>query len=289
MTKIIELENEKYPEKLRNIQKPPKQLYVLGDENILNTKSVAIIGSRVCTPEGAKLAENFAKELSKKGICIISGMARGIDTSAHIGALKTGGKTIAVLGSGFNHIFPAENIGLFSKIIENGGTVITEYKEDTKPSQNGFVQRNRIVSGLSDGVLIIEAKHRSGTAITASFARSQGKKIFCIPHGLEQREGIGTNRQIKMGAKLVTEAQEIIEELKMEVKEIKNDEKNIEILNVPEEYMPVYKYITENPINVDVICKKTKLEISKVNYLLTMMELEGYIEQLPGKNFIRGE
>lgn len=289
MTKIIELENEKYPEKLRNIQKPPKQLYVLGDENILNTKSVAIIGSRVCTPEGAKLAENFAKELSKKGICIISGMARGIDTSAHIGALKTGGKTVAVLGGGFNHIFPQENIGLFSKIIENGGAVVTEYKEDTKPSQNGFVQRNRIVSGLSDGVLIIEAKHRSGTAITASFARSQGKKIFCIPHGLEQREGIGTNRQIKMGAKLVTEAQEIIEELKMEVKEIKNDEKNIEILNVPEEYMPVYKYITENPINVDVICKKTKLEISKVNYLLTMMELEGYIEQLPGKNFIRGE
>ena len=289
MTKIIDLENEKYPEKLRNIQKPPKQLYVLGDENILNTKSVAIIGSRVCTPEGAKLAENFAKELSKKGICIISGMARGIDTSAHIGALKAGGKTVAVLGSGFNHIFPAENIGLFSKIIENGGAVVTEYKEDTKPSQNGFVQRNRIVSGLSDGVLIIEAKHRSGTAITASFARSQGKKIFCIPHGLEQREGIGTNRQIKMGAKLVTEAQEIIEELKMEVKEIKNEEKNIEILNVPKEYMPVYKYITENPINVDVICKKTKLEISRVNYLLTMMELEGYIEQLPGKNFIRGE
>lgn len=289
MTKIIDLENEKYPEKLRNIQKPPKQLYVLGDENILNTKSVAIIGSRVCTPEGAKLAENFAKELSKKGICIISGMARGIDTSAHIGALKAGGKTVAVLGSGFNHIFPAENIGLFSKIIENGGAVVTEYKEDTKPSQNGFVQRNRIVSGLSDGVLIIEAKHRSGTAITASFARSQGKKIFCIPHGLEQREGIGTNRQIKMGAKLVTEAQEIIEELKMEVKEIKNEEKNIEILNVPKEYMPVYKYITENPINVDVICKKTRLEISRVNYLLTMMELEGYIEQLPGKNFIRGE
>lgn len=289
MTKIIDLENEKYPEKLKNIQKPPKQLYVLGDENILNTKSVAIIGSRVCTPEGAKLAENFAKELSKKGICIISGMARGIDTSAHIGALKAGGKTIAVLGSGFKHIFPAENIGLFSKIIESGGAVVTEYSEETKTSQNGFVQRNRIVSGLSDGVLIIEAKHRSGTAITASFARSQGKKIFCIPHSLEQREGIGTNRQIKMGAKLVTEAQEIIEELKMEVKEIKNEEKNIEILNVPEEYMPVYKYITENPINVDVICKKTKLEISKVNYLLTMMELEGYIEQLPGKNFIRGE
>lgn len=289
MTKIIELENEKYPKKLRNIQKPPKQLYVLGDENILNAKSTAIIGSRVCTPEGAKLAEKFAKELSKKGICIISGMARGIDTSAHIGALKAGGKTVAVLGGGFNHIFPQENIGLFSKIIENGGVVVTEYKEDTKPSQNGFVQRNRIVSGLSDGVLIIEAKHRSGTAITASFARSQGRKIFCIPHSLEQREGIGTNRQIKMGAKLVTEAQEIIDELKIEVEEIKNEEKNIEILNVPEEYIPVYKYITENPINVDVICKKTKLEISKVNYLLTMMELEGYIEQLPGKNFVRGE
>ena len=289
MSKKIRIEDGEYPQLLKNIQKPPKQLYALGDENILNEKCIAIIGSRICTPEGAKLAEKFARELSKSGICIVSGMAKGIDTAAHIGALKAGGKTIAVLGGGFNHIFPEENKGLFLKIIENGGAVISEYRENTKPSQNGFIQRNRIVSGLSMGVLIIEAKHRSGTSITANFARSQGRKIFCIPHSLEQKEGIGTNRQIRNGAKLVTSPQEIIEELKIETKKIENTEKEIEIVDIPEEYMPIYKYISKTPINIDEICKKTKMEISSVNYILTMLELEGYIEQLPGKFFVKGE
>ncbi len=287
MSKKVTIQDEEYPKILKNIQKPPKQLYILGNEKILNEKSIAIIGSRVCTPEGAKIAEKFAKELSRNGICIVSGMARGIDTAAHIGALKVGGKTIAVLGGGFNHIFPKENKKLFLNIVENGGAVVSEYKENIEPSSKGFIERNRIVSGLSLGVLIIEAKYRSGTAITARYAETQGKKIFCIPHSLEQKEGIGTNRQIKKGAKLVTTPQEIIDELKFETKEIKGKEKVIEIVNVPEEYIPVYKYITEKPINIDQICKKTKLEISKVNYILTMLELEGYIEQLPGKNFIR--
>ena len=286
--KKIIIGNEAYPEILKSIPNPPKQLYVLGDEKILSEKSVAIIGSRVCTEEGAKIAEKFAKELSKNGICIISGMAKGIDTAAHIGALKAGGKTIAVLGSGFKHIFPKENKKLFESILENGGAVLSEYDENTKPEAKGFIKRNRIVSGLSEGVLIIEAKYRSGTAITADFARKQGKKIFCIPHSLEQKEGIGTNRQIQNGAKLVISPQEIIEELEIKVdKTSELKETEIEVINVPDEYIPIYKYITEKPINIDEICKKTKMEISKVNYILTMLELEGYIEQLPGKFFVR--
>lgn len=289
MVKKINILNKEYPEILKTIPNPPKQLYVLGNEKILNEKGVAIIGSRVCTPEGAKVAEQFAKELSRKGICIISGMAQGIDTAAHLGALKAGGKTIAVLGGGFNHIFPKENERLFETIIENGGAVVCEYNENTKPEAKRFVQRNRIVSGLSMGVLIVEAKHRSGTSITASFAKSQGKTIFCIPHSLNQKEGIGTNRQIKEGAKLVTCSQEIIDELNIKIEKNKeNIEKKIEIIDAPEEYLPVYKYITEKPINIDELRKKTELEISKVNYILTMLELEGYIEQLPGKNFIKG-
>lgn len=278
-----------FPENLRNIPKPPKQLYILGNKQILNETSIAIIGSRVCTPEGEKIAKQFASKLSKKGICIISGMAKGIDTSAHLGALKAGGKTIAVLGGGFNHIYPEENKNLFWSIIENGGAVISEYRENTKPSSAHFIQRNRIVSGLSMGVLIIEAKHRSGTAITANFARIQGRKIFCIPHSLEQKEGIGTNRQIKNGAKLVTTPEEIIAELKIKTETIKKEKNEIEIIEVPEEYLPVYKYISNQPINIDEICKKTKLEISKVNCILTMLELEGYIQQLPGKNFVKND
>lgn len=289
MVKKITIKDEEYPSNLKNIPNPPKQLYVLGDEQILNQKSIAIIGSRVCTEEGAKIAEKFAKELSQKGICIVSGMAKGIDTAAHIGALKAGGKTVAVLGGGFNHIFPKENKKLFLSIIENGGGVVCEYGENTKPEAKRFIQRNRIVSGLSMGVLIIEAKHRSGTSITASFAKSQGKNIFCIPHSLEQKEGIGTNKQIKNGAKLVTTPQEIIEHLNIKTEKVKeNKQIKIDIINIPEEYMPIYKYISVQPINIDELCKKTKLEISKVNYILTMLELEGFIEQLPGKFFVIG-
>lgn len=288
MSKRISIKDNDYPEILKNIPNPPKQLYVLGNEKILNEKSIAIIGSRVCTDEGAKIAEKFAKELSKNGICIVSGMALGIDTAAHIGALKAGGKTIAVLGGGFKHIFPKENEKLFKSIIENGGAIICEYDENTKPEARRFAQRNRIVSGISMGVLIIEAKHRSGTSITANFAKSQGKTIFCIPHSLEQKEGIGTNRQIKEGAKLVTSPKDIIDELKIETEIIRDGkEQEIEIVNIPEEYMSVYKYISEKPINIDEICKKTKMGISKVNYILTMLELEGYIEQLPGKFFVK--
>lgn len=287
MLKKIMIEDEIYPERLKNIPNPPKQLYILGNEQILEEKNIAIIGSRVCTPEGAKIAEQFSKILSRNGICIISGMAKGIDTAAHLGALKTGGKTIAVLGGGFNYIYPKENTNLFFSIIENGGAVISEYEENTQPEAKLFIERNRIVSGLAMGVLIVEAKHRSGTAITAKYAKAQRRKIFCIPHSLEQKEGIGTNRQIKNGAKLVTTPEEILEELNIKTEKIKKEEKVIEIINVPEEYLPVYKYISKRPINIDEICKKTKMEVSKVNYILTMLELEGYIEQLPGKFFVR--
>lgn len=283
----ITIEDKEYPEILRNIPNPPKHLYVLGNISILNENNIAIIGSRVCTPQGAKLAEKFAKKLCEFNVGIVSGMAKGIDTSAHIGALNVGGKTIAVLGGGFNHIFPRENKSLFNSILENNGAVISEYEENVEPSSSGFIQRNRIVSGLSKGILIIEAKYRSGTAITARFAENQGKKIFCIPHSLEQKEGIGTNRLIKNGASLVTEPQEILEKLDIPMEKKDSNEKIIEIVDIPKEYLPIYKYIKEKPINVDEICKKSKIEINKVNYLLTMLELEGYIKGLPGKFFIR--
>lgn len=285
----IKYEDEKYPNTLRNIAYPPKQLYVVGDVTLLKEKCMSIIGSRVCTPKGAQIAEEFAKNLSKRKICIVSGMAKGIDTSAHIGALKAGGRTIAVLGGGFNHIFPKENKNLFLEIIKNGGAVVSEYAENVSTSSQGFIQRNRIVSGLSMGVLVVEAKTRSGTSITADFARRQGKKVFCIAHGIEEKEGIGTNRLIKNGAKLVTCVDDILKELKINSeKNVDNkQEKTIEIVNIPKEYEEVYKSITKEPISIDEICKKTKLEISEVNYKLTMLELEGYIEKLPGNFFVK--
>ena len=286
----INMEDKDFPDSLKNIKFAPLELYVLGDKKLLKQKCIAIVGSRVCTEKGQKIADYFARTLCKHNICIVSGMALGIDTAAHLGALKAGGKTIAVLGSGFKHIFPKENKKLFKQIIESGGAVVSEYKENVEVTSQGFALRNRIVSGLSLGVLVVEAKHRSGTAITAEFAIKQGKKLFCIPHGLEEKEGIGTNRLIKNGAKLVTKPEDILEELKICNGKNEQEETQIKIdldkQMVPKEYYPVYKHIEGKPINIDELCKKTKMDVSKVNYILTMLELEGYIKQLPGKLFL---
>lgn len=283
----LTIENKNYPENLREISNSPKELYILGNIENLNKKGIAIIGSRICTKEGAKTAREFAYKLSKMGVCIISGMAKGIDSEAHIGALEAEGTTIAVLGSGFKHIFPPENIELFKRIIKQNGTIITEYNENTKVTSKGFAQRNRIVSGLSEGVFIVEAKYRSGTAITAEFARKQGKAIFCIPHGLEQKEGIGTNRILKNGGVVVTNPQDIIKYLKIEPKkEVKETVKKY-IINVPIEYKETYECIKTSETNIEEICKKLKKNVSRVNYELTMLEIGGYICSLPGNNFKR--
>ena len=179
--KLIKLEDEKYPKKLKNIYESPKSIYLIGNESLLNSKSIAIIGCRECTKYGAENALKFGYELAKKGICIISGMARGIDTYSHIGALKAKGKTIAVLGCGLDVIYPPENLKLYKSIIENDGAVITEYPLGIKPEKYHFPARNRIISGLSDGVLVIEAKKKSGTLITVDFELEKGKDVYAIP------------------------------------------------------------------------------------------------------------
>lgn len=179
--KIIKITDNNYPKKLINIQNPPRVLYTLGDETILNDFGLAIIGCRQYTEYGKKIAKDLSFKLAKKGINIISGMARGIDSFAHMSCLSAGGKTIAVLGSGFNNIYPKENIELFKEIIKNGGVVVTEYEPDIKPFGINFPNRNRIISGLSDGVIVIEARKRSGTLITVDYALEQGKEIFAVP------------------------------------------------------------------------------------------------------------
>ena len=188
--KEIEIQNKWYPKQLRKINNPPKKLYVLGNHEILNTDSLSIIGSRCCTSYGADMAREFARKLAKKGITIVSGMAKGIDSNAHLGAIEANGKTIAVLGSGFNHIYPDKEI--YEKILKSGGAVITEYSENVGVSPQGFRDRNRIVAGLSLGTLVIEAKQRSGTGITANYVKRYKRKLFCIPHKIEDKSGVGT-------------------------------------------------------------------------------------------------
>lgn len=215
MIEEINIGNGDYPEQLKNIYDPPLRLYVLGNKAILKEKGIAIVGTRNPTEYGKKVAIQFAKQLSEKGINIISGLAVGIDTCAHLGNLQVydKAKTIAVLGNGLDEIYPKGNINLAKQIIKSGGCIISEYPIGTKPERINFPQRNRIISGLSKGVLVIEAREKSGSLITADFALEQGREVFAVPGDMGKLTSVGTNNLIKQGAKLVTTYEEILYEI----------------------------------------------------------------------------
>ena len=275
----INQNNIDFPEELKNIKPQVKKIYVVGEKKNLKMKKIAIIGSRQCTAYGIKVAYEFAYKLAKAGICIVSGMALGIDKYAHLGALDAGGKTIAVLGGGFNYIFPEEHTVLYNRIIAENSTVITEYNPHTIPEKKNFPKRNRIISGISLGVLVVEAEYRSGASITAQYAKQQDKKIFCIPSNIDSSNGIGTNRLIKEGATLVTNVSEILKEIAEEK----------QVSEVPEEYEAIYNVIKNGTHQLNAICKKVNQTASEVMATLTMLEIEGYIQSLAGQEFILKE
>lgn len=278
----ITIENEQYPEKLKKIKNPPKELYLKGNTELLNKNIISIIGSRSCTENGKRLARKFATELSKQGLVIASGMAKGIDAQAHNATLEVEGKTIAILGCGLNYIFPKENRHLYHEILKNDGLIISEYTPDTQPSSKLFLERNRIVSGISIGILVIEAAFRSGTSVTAKLAKEQGKKIFVLPHEIEDKHGIGTNKLIRQGATLVTSTKEIIEEFEfLEYKKISNI-KNRKNLIKNKEYQKIYELIERGVVNIDEICRKSDRTIKEINNILFILEIEGYITKYMG-------
>lgn len=209
----IDLNSKYYPEKLKNINGKPRELYCLGNLELLNYKSIAVIGSRNYSNYGKRVAMEFSYNLAKENICIVSGMARGIDSFAHEATLKAKGKTIAVLGSGLDVIYPKENIKLYEDIIKNDGLIISEYLLGTPPRKQNFPARNRIISGLSDGVLVIEARKNSGTNITVDFALEQGKDVFVIPGDIYSKTSDGTNFLIKEGAIPVTNYKDILDNI----------------------------------------------------------------------------
>ena len=287
---VITIDDKQYPKQLRSIKNPPKKLYAKGNIELLKNNIISIIGSRACSDNGIKLACQFSKDLVYQEITIASGMAVGIDTIAHKTTLQEKGKTIAILGNGFNHIFPKENIKLYQEIIKSGGLVITEYPPEEKAKSKNFLERNRIVSGLSIGILVIEAAHRSGTSVTARFARQQGRKIFALPHEVSDLHGVGTNRLIMQGAKIVTNVEDIIKEFPfLKYKKIKKPTERKEIIIKENrkicknsEYNEIYKFIEQEPISIDEIMQKTNKNISQVNHILFMLELEGYIKKVVG-------
>lgn len=283
----IDIENLKYPKELKKLNKPPKQLYLKGNVELLKVPGIAVIGSRKCTKYGEIVAKKFSKELSLYGITIISGMAEGIDSFAHKASIECKGNTIAVLPCGFNNIYPEENMNLYKQILENNGLILTEYEDNEKATSKKFLERNRIVSALSIGTLVIEGGYRSGTSVTANLTKKQGKNVFCIPSSLENPKGITPNRLIKEGAFLVTDVEDIIKKYpELSLKKMESKEIQIEDKLINGEYKDVYDVLSkEKTIHINEIIKILKLDVNEVNYKLMMLELEDKIVSLPGNNF----
>ena len=285
---VIELENKLYPKILKNIKKAPKKLYINGNLDILNSNCIAIVGSRKNTKYGEKWCKKFAQEFIKYNLTIVSGMALGIDKIAHKTAIKNGGKTIAVLPSGLENIYPEENLELYNEIILNGGCVISEYEPKINARSKNFLERNRIVSGLSLGTVVIEAAYRSGTSVTAKIAKEQGRDVFCIPGSLDNPKSIGTNNLIKEFAKIVTSPKDVINNYNF-LHKIEVNSNTLVEEQIPEEYKKIYSLITDIPININDIAKKSLLELREVSSKLTMLELDGKVVKLSGNMYIRGD
>ena len=209
---IISIQDKQYPEILKNIYDPPLSLYIRGSKEILNSNSIAIVGCRECSKYGENVAQELAYNISKEKINIVSGLAKGIDAIAHTGSILAGGKTIAVLGNGLDTIYPLENTHLAKKILETGGAIISEYPLGEKPQRQNFPERNRIVSGMSKGIIVVEAQEKSGTLITVDFALEQGRDVFVVPGNINSPNSVGTNELIKQGAKLITNYKDVLEE-----------------------------------------------------------------------------
>ncbi|HEX9060388.1 MAG TPA: DNA-processing protein DprA [Clostridia bacterium] len=287
--RVITIQDELYPYYLKNIYDPPVVLYYKGTIQ-KNEKMVAVVGSRKASGYGLKMAEKLSEQLSENGITVISGLARGIDTYAHRGAMKSSGRTIAVLGCGIDIVYPWENKLLMEKITTQGA-VISEYIPGVQPRPQNFPARNRIISGASLGVVVIEAGERSGSLITADFALEQGRDVFAVPGNIESSTSIGTNRLIKEGAKIVTCIEDILEELcgTSPVERPKKIVSKKPLVNkfteLDIEETAVVEKLVDEPLHIDALALKCEMAVQTVSSILVMLELKGVVEQLPGKIF----
>lgn len=278
---ILTLADEAYPQALLEIADPPNLLYVRGNPALLQKRGLAMVGSRNATPQGAQTAENFARALAGKGLCIVSGLALGIDAAAHRGALAAGGETIAVIGTGADRIYPARNKELALSIVEHGA-VISEFPLGTPAIAANFPRRNRIISGLARGVLVVEAAPESGSLITARLAGEQGREVFAIPGSIHSPVARGCHKLIKQGAKLVETANDVLEELG-----------HFPPQPAPEESAkadgahPVLAALGHDPCSLDDLVECTGQSADQLLPELLILELSGQIAPLPGNRYQR--
>ncbi len=303
--RVISILDAAYPKNLKEIYDPPVVLYIKGALKESDDISLSIVGTRAPSYYGLSQAEKFSYQLALRGVTIVSGMARGIDSAAHNGSVKAKGKTIAVLGSGLSVIYPPENKDLFDKISQSGA-IISEFPMETPPDRENFPRRNRIISGLSLGTLVIEAARNSGSLITAGFALEQGREVFAIPGNVSSKGSFGTNRLIKEGAKLVEDIEDIIEEIepfkRVVKKNAQGETKKINSRLDPslrgtgmvyplgldaDERLFFDSLSSDNPLHIDNIAAGLKCPANKLLAMAMKLELAGLIKQLPGKFFVR--
>ena len=280
---VLILTDREYPSLLKNIYAPPPVLYVRGKLPDSATNTVAIVGSRRASQYGRQIAERLGYELSQAGVTVISGLAYGIDAMAHRGALRAEGSTVGVLGCGVDIVYPQENLRYYNEMVVQGA-VVSEFPMGTKPLAGNFPARNRIISGLSQGVLVVEARQRSGAMITVDFALEQGRDVYAIPGNIDQPCSYGTNALIKDGAKLVMRVEDILEELpgyEMPEKD-KKVSMQLDFLETQ-----VYNTLNSEKKHIDQIANTTGMQIGQLSSILTKLEIKGAIRRLPGKLFVR--
>ncbi|OIO36207.1 MAG: DNA protecting protein DprA [Candidatus Omnitrophica bacterium CG1_02_46_14] len=287
---IISLLDPEYPEELREIYDAPMVLYVRGHLPIKGTPAVAIVGSRKASLYGVRTAKSIASDLAKSGVVVVSGLALGIDSAAHEGALKQNGVTLAVLGGGLSRLYPSQNKKMAERIVKNGA-VISEYPMEMSPRPEYFPMRNRIISGLSRAVLVVEAAQKSGALITADTALEQNRDVFAVPGNADASKSQGTNALLKQGAKLVTCATDILEELniadKSKARSADEISVNIKKMNLSPEEEKLYSLLDNEPLQIDTLIEQSGLTISRTMSSLMSLEMKGAVKELPGKNFIR--
>ncbi len=287
--RIIDSDSEDFPDFLRQISDPPTLLYIVGNAEALHMPALSIVGSRNPTRAGKENAYEFARHLGQSGFCIVSGLAQGIDTAAHEGALDTGAMTVAFLGHGIDRVYPAANRDLAHRISQNG-VLVSEYPLGSPPRKEHFPQRNRLISGLSLGTLVVEAARRSGSLITARLAGEQGREVFAIPGSIHSPLSRGCHQLIRQGAKLVESADDIVSELGAlagHLMQNDTDEENEKPKSVEHDadYDILLNSLSYDPASADELAEDSGLTIDQVSSMLLILELEEKIEALSGGTY----
>lgn len=280
---VITWDDAIYPRRLKEIDQPPPVLFVRGSINVEDDWAVSVVGTRRVTPYGRQVASEIARYLAQNGVTVVSGLARGVDAIAHQTAMQAGGRTLAILGSGVDTIYPPEHRKL-AEDISRQGAVISDYPLGTQPESRNFPPRNRIIAGLSLATIVVEAGETSGALITAEFAVEQGRDVFAVPGSILTPQSEGTNRLIEQGARPLLRMSEILESLKLE--QIPEKQASRKAIAASPEENRLLSCLTQDPRHIDEICALSGLPIQAVSATLTMMELKGLVTQVGGMNYV---